>query len=210
MYGAVKRILDLIVAAGGLLLLSPLLALLALAIAVSMGTPVLFRQVRPGYQGQPFILLKFRTMNDGRDPSGNFFPDACRLTPLGRWLRRLSLDELPELWNVLRGEMSLVGPRPLLVRYLERYSPQQMRRHEVKPGITGWAQINGRNNLPWEQKFQLDCWYVDHRGICVDTRILIRTVIGLCRPRGISQEGYSTMPEYMGTESANVEKRGEI
>jgi sugar transferase EpsL len=199
MYDAAKRSLDVLLAASGLLLLSPLLALVAAAIRLILGAPVLFRQVRPGYRGRPFTLLKFRTMTGARDPHGNLLPDAGRLTGLGRWLRRSSLDELPELWNVLRGDMSLVGPRPLLMQYLARYTPEQMRRHEVKPGITGWVQINGRNALTWEQKFQLDLWYVDYHNFVLDTWILALTFWRALRSEGISQEGHATMPEFRGT-----------
>lgn len=198
MYGAVKRTIDTILAATGMLLLSPLLALLALAIGLNMGTPVLFRQVRPGYRGQRFTLLKFRTMSNACDAHGNFLPDTLRLTPLGRWLRRLSLDELPELWNVLHGEMSLVGPRPLLMRYLKRYSPHQMRRHEVKPGITGWAQVNGRNALSWDEKFKLDLWYVEHRSFALDLKILAWTFWKALTCSGINQPRHATAEEFFG------------
>ncbi len=198
MYDAAKRSLDVLLATSGLLVLSPLLALLALVVRLNMGTPVLFRQVRPGYKGRPFTTLKFRTMTDAHDACGNLLPDAKRLTRMGRWLRRSSLDELPELWNVLRGEMSLVGPRPLLMEYLERYTPEQMRRHEMRPGITGWAQVNGRNALTWEDKFRLDVWYVDHCSLALDLRIILRTILSVLLQQGISQQGHATMPEFMG------------
>jgi len=199
MHRTAKRSLDVAVAATGLLLLSPLLAAMALAIRLNLGSSVLFRQMRPGCQGRPFTLLKFRTMVDARDPCGDLLPDAARLTPLGRWLRRFSLDELPELWNVLRGEMSLVGPRPLLMQYLGRYTPEQARRHDVKPGITGWAQIHGRNSLSWERRFQLDLWYVDHCSFALDLRILARTLWHTLKGEGISFHGHATMPEFKGS-----------
>ena len=192
-----KRALDITVASAALLLLSPLILLIALAIRFSMGPPIFFRQIRPGYKGRPFTLVKFRTMVDAdqlEPPS-----DAARLTRLGNFLRRTSLDELPQLWNVLRGDMSLVGPRPLLMRYLERYTPEQARRHEVKPGITGWTQVNGRNALSWEQKFTLDTWYVDNRSFWLDLRILAITASRVLGRRGISQEGHATMPEFTGS-----------
>ena len=168
-----KRTLDLVLSAGALLLLSPLIAALALLVRTRLGTPVLFRQQRPGLGGIPFILYKFRTMTDDRDVQGRPLSDTERLTPFGRFLRSTSLDELPELLNVLHGKMSLVGPRPLLVQYLERYTPEQARRHEVRPGITGWAQVNGRNTLTWEQKFALDVWYVDHLSAALDLKIIV-------------------------------------
>jgi sugar transferase EpsL len=163
-----------------------------------MGSPVLFRQVRIGYREKPFTFLKFRTMTDGRDAERLLLPDARRLTELGRFLRATSLDELPQLWNVLRGEMNLVGPRPLLPEYLPRYDAHQRRRHDVKPGITGWAQINGRNGLKWEEKFNLDVWYVDHRGLLLDIRILGETLLKVFQRDGISQPGQATMSEFMG------------
>jgi sugar transferase EpsL len=169
------------------------------AIRLTDGSPVLFRQIRPGYRGQPFTLYKLRTMNNSQDGTGAIAPDAVRLTPVGRLLRRLSIDELPQLWNVVRGDMSLVGPRPLLMRYLDRYTPEQARRHDVKPGITGWAQVNGRNALTWEEKFKLDVWYADHQSLWLDIRILVITVWRVLRRRGIAQEGYATMPEFMGS-----------
>ena len=165
-----KRIFDLALTIPGLILISPVLVVVALLVLIFHGRPVLFKQVRPGYRAQPFAVWKFRTMTDARDSQGNLLPDASRLTRLGQFLRSTSLDELPELYNVLRGEMSLVGPRPLLLQYLERYSTEQARRHDVLPGITGWAQINGRNAISWEQKFQLDVWYVDHWSLGLDVK----------------------------------------
>ncbi|GAB4459012.1 MAG: sugar transferase [Anaerolineae bacterium] len=183
-----------------LLLLAPFLAVIALLVRVKLGAPVLFRQQRPGLHGRPFTIYKFRTMTDARDAKGQFLPDADRLTAFGRLLRRTSLDELPELFNVLRGEMSLVGPRPLLMQYLDRYTPEQARRHEVRPGITGWAQVNGRNALTWEEKFALDVWYVDHQSLWLDLKIILLTIWSVLRREGISQQGHATMPEFVGTE----------
>jgi sugar transferase EpsL len=194
----IKRIFDLAVAGFGLLLLSPLLLVLALLVLAAHGTPVLFRQQRPGYKGRPFRIYKFRTMTDRRGPDGNLLPDSERLTRLGRFLRSTSLDELPELFNVLRGEMSWVGPRPLLMQYLERYSPEQMRRHDVVPGITGWAQVNGRNAITWEEKFKLDTWYVDHWSFWLDIKILWLTLWKALKREGISQPGHATMEEFRG------------
>jgi sugar transferase EpsL len=194
----VKRAIDLAGAAAGLLFLSPLLGILALAVRFTMGTPVLFRQTRPGYSAKPFILLKFRTMTDARNEREELLFDGERITKLGRWLRRTSLDELPGLWNVLKGEMSLVGPRPLLFEYLKHYSPEQGRRHSVKPGITGWAQVHGRNALSWEEKFALDLWYVGHASILLDMRILFKTCQQVLMQRGIAFEGHATMPRFGG------------
>jgi len=196
----IKRLMDILVAANALLVMSPLMALVAVAITMSMGQPVLFRQMRPGHEGRPFALLKFRTMNELCDEQGRLLPDAQRLTPLGSLLRRLSVDELPQLWNVLRGDMSLVGPRPLLMQYLDRYTRDQARRHEVKPGLTGWAQIHGRNGLSWPQKFALDIWYVDNRGLRLDTWILFRTLWQVVKREGISQPGHATVLEFSGRE----------
>jgi lipopolysaccharide/colanic/teichoic acid biosynthesis glycosyltransferase len=187
-----KRSFDVLAAAAGLLVLSPLLLLVAVAVAATSGRPVLFRQVRPGWHGKPFTLLKFRTMREADDGDRRPAPDAERLTRLGRFLRASSIDELPELWNVLRGDMSLVGPRPLLMEYLPLYSAEQRRRHEVRPGITGWAQVNGRNAITWEEKFAYDVWYVEHRSFLLDLRILLRTVARVVRREGISQEGHAT------------------
>jgi lipopolysaccharide/colanic/teichoic acid biosynthesis glycosyltransferase len=194
-----KRAFDFLVAGIGLLLLFPILVLAAIVVRVFLGSPMLFRQERPGLNGRLFTLLKFRTLTDARDVNGNLLPDAERMTSLGRFFRSSSLDELPELINVIRGEMSLVGPRPLLAKYLERYSTEQLRRHEVKPGITGWAQIHGRNALSWEQRFELDLWYVQHRSFWLDLSILAKTLGQVIRRDGIEQPGHATMPEYLGT-----------
>ena len=194
-----KRVLDVVAAACALVLLCPVLAAVALAIRIWMGGPVLFRQVRLGWGGRTFRIAKFRTMSDARDQAGNLLVDEGRLTALGAFVRWASLDELPQLWNVLKGEMSLVGPRPLLPQYLPRYSALQRRRHEVTPGITGWAQVNGRNSLTWEQKFELDVWYVDHRSLWLDVKILWMTVLQVLRRDGISQAGHATMPEFLGS-----------
>jgi sugar transferase EpsL len=193
-----KRLFDLLLAVPTLIVLSPLLTVLALLVRVNLGAPVLFRQTRPGLHGKPFTLYKFRTMTDARDAQGNLLPDAARLTPFGRFLRATSLDELPELWNVLKGDMSLVGPRPLLMQYLDRYTPEQARRHEVRPGITGWAQVNGRNALSWDEKFRLDVWYVDNMSLWLDLRIVALTVWKILKREGISQPGQATMEEFMG------------
>jgi len=195
-----KRLFDLLGAALGLAVVSPVLLALALLVRLLHGTPVLFRQVRPGYKGKPFTVRKFRTMNDRRAPNGSLLPDAERLTRFGRFLRATSLDELPELFNILRGEMSLVGPRPLLMQYLERYSPEQMRRHDVLPGITGWAQVNGRNALTWGEKFRLDVWYVDHWSFWLDIKILWLTLWKAIKREGISQPGHATAEEFMGND----------
>jgi lipopolysaccharide/colanic/teichoic acid biosynthesis glycosyltransferase len=196
-----KRVFDFVAAFLALLLLAlPLLAL-AWLIRRKLGSPVLFRQVRPGLQGRPFTMVKFRTMTDERGPDGALLPDAQRLTPFGRFLRASSLDELPELWNVLKGEMSLVGPRPLLMEYLPLYTPEQARRHEVRPGITGWAQVNGRNAISWADKFALDVWYVDHRSLWLDVRILWRTVRKVLVRDGISAAGEATMQKFTGSNS---------
>ena len=200
-----KRMMDLILTSAGLVILSPILLLLALLVRLAHGSPVLFSQVRPGYFGRPFKIYKFRTMTDGRDAQGNLLPDAERLTRLGRFLRTFSLDELPELFNVLRGEMSLVGPRPLLMQYLTRYTPEQARRHAVLPGITGWAQVNGRNALTWEDKFRLDVWYVENWSFWLDIKILGMTVGKVVKREGISQPGHATAEEFMGSETQEVE-----
>jgi len=193
-----KRLLDLSLSLVALALLWPFIATIALAVRRRLGASVLFRQQRPGLHGRPFTILKFRTMTEARDAEGNLLPDAERLPPFGRFLRSTSLDELPELWNVLRGDMSLVGPRPLLMQYLERYTPEQARRHEVRPGITGWAQVNGRNALSWEQKFALDVWYVDHLSFWLDVQIIALTAWKILRREGISQPGQATAEEFMG------------
>lgn len=194
-----KRALDLSLSATALVLLSPVLACLALMVRRRLGSQVLFSQVRPGLHGKPFRMYKFRTMTDARDATGNLLPDSERLTDFGKWLRASSLDELPELINVLRGEMSLVGPRPLLMEYLPLYSPEQARRHDARPGITGWAQINGRNAISWEQKFALDTWYVEHESVWLDIRILALTVWRVLRREGISAAGEATMPKFTGS-----------
>jgi lipopolysaccharide/colanic/teichoic acid biosynthesis glycosyltransferase len=196
---AAKRALDVTAAALGLAATAPLLAAVAAALRATTGGPALFVQERPGRGGRPFRLVKFRTMTDARDAAGRLLPDAERLTRVGRLLRATSLDELPQLWNVLRGDLSLVGPRPLLVQYLARYTPEQARRHEVLPGITGWAQIHGRNAIGWDERFALDVWYVDHWSLGLDLLILARTVGSVLRRHGISQEGHATMPEFMGS-----------
>ena len=193
-----KRLLDLALTLPGLALISPVLAVVTLAVWATQGRPLLFRQIRPGYRAQPITLYKFRTMREAYDSEGQPLPDAQRLTGVGRFLRSFSLDELPELWNVLRGEMSLVGPRPLLMRYLERYTPEQARRHAVLPGITGWAQVNGRNANTWEQKFRLDVWYVDHWSLWLDIRILLLTLWKVLKREGISQPGQATAEEFTG------------
>lgn len=195
----VKKIIDQMVALLLLIVLSPLLAAIALLVWSVMGLPLLFRQTRSGLHGRPFQIIKFRTMANKRDFSGRDLPDELRLTAVGRFLRATSLDELPELWNVLRGEVSLVGPRPLLAQYLDRYSPEQARRLDVKPGITGWAQINGRNDVSWEQKFALDVWYVDHWSVSLDFRILMKTLWQVLKRDGISRTGYATTTEFMGS-----------
>jgi sugar transferase EpsL len=194
--GRLKRLIDVVGAALGLVVLSPLLLVLAIRVRRELGSPVIFTQVRPGLHGRPFRLRKFRTMTDARDGAGVLLPDAERLPPFGRTLRSTSLDELPELWNVLRGEMSLVGPRPLLVEYLDHYSPEQARRHEVRPGITGWSQIHVRNDASWEDKLAMDVWYVDNRNVALDLRILLRTVAVTLRRQGVSLAGHATTTRF--------------
>jgi lipopolysaccharide/colanic/teichoic acid biosynthesis glycosyltransferase len=202
---ALKRAFDIVVSLTALTLLSPLMALIALAIRLSMGTPVLFRQPRLGYQGRPFVLYKFRTMNDKRDEQGNLLPDEQRLTRLGRFLRSLTLDELPELFNVLKGEMSLVGPRPLLVEYRDLYTPEQWRRHEMPPGMAGPVLAGGRNALDWEEKFKRDVWYVDHWSLWLDFQILARTAWKVLKREGVSAEGHVTMPKFTGSKGVSAE-----
>jgi len=202
-----KRLLDLLLTVPGVLLISPLLVLLAGLVWLVHGPPVLFLHVRPGLKGEPFTLLKFRTMRDLRVSDGRQLPDEVRLTRFGRFLRSFSLDELPELLNVLRGEMSLVGPRPLLMDYMSRYTPEQARRHEVQPGLTGWAQVNGRNALTWEQKFEHDVWYVDHWSLWLDVRILALTLVKTLTREGISQPGHATAEEFRGPENPKVGPR---
>lgn len=196
-----KRIFDIVCSALALLLLWPVLLVLYVLVRVKLGTPAFFRQQRPGLYGRPFMMVKFRTMLDAVDAEGNSLPDDIRLTRFGRFLRGTSLDELPELWNVLKGDMSLVGPRPLLMEYLPLYSAEQARRHEVRPGITGWAQINGRNALSWKQKFDLDIWYVDSRTFWLDIRILLLTVRKVLIREGISAEGQVTMSKFTGNDT---------
>ncbi len=196
---AAKRLLDILSSVVLLVVLSPLLGFVCLLIRLGMGPPVFFLQQRPGLHGKPFTLVKFRTMTDARDAEGKLLPDEQRLTRLGAFLRSTSLDELPELWNVLKGDMSLVGPRPLLMQYLERYTPEQARRHEVKPGLTGWAQVNGRNALTWEERFRLDVDYVDQWSLWFDLRILGLTALKVLKREGISEPGQATMSEFMGT-----------
>jgi lipopolysaccharide/colanic/teichoic acid biosynthesis glycosyltransferase len=206
MSGTAKRVFDIAVSGVALLVLAPVLVGLAALVRLKLGRPVLFRQNRPGRDGVPFEMIKFRTMMDTRDESGRLRPDDERLTPFGRFLRATSADELPELWNVLKGEMSLVGPRPLLMQYLGRYSARQRRRHEVRPGITGWAQVNGRNALSWDEKFELDVWYVDNRTFMLDLKILLMTFLQVVRSQGISSAGHATMPEFTGRD-AGKDKR---
>jgi len=198
MYPVIKRCIDVVGAGLGLVVFSPVLIVLAIMIWIQMGRPVMFKQMRPGLQGRSFFMYKFRTMTGKRDENGVLLPDEMRLTRLGKFLRSSSLDELPELFNVLKGDMSLVGPRPLLMQYLQRYTPEQARRHEVKPGITGWAQVNGRNAISWAEKFVLDVWYVDNCSLWLDIKILFMTVLKVFQREGISAEGEATMQEFMG------------
>ncbi|MGB3305735.1 MAG: sugar transferase [Thermomicrobiales bacterium] len=199
----IKRLTDILVSGLGMVVLSPLFLYAALQVPRSRGSTIIFRQQRPGLHGKPFLMYKFRTMSDARDAEGKLLPDAERLTERGRFLRHTSLDELPELWNVLKGDMSLVGPRPLLMEYLDRYTPEQMRRHEVRPGITGLAQISGRNNVPWEQKFELDVWYVDNWSLVLDAKILFRTISQVIKRSNISQSGHATMSIFEGVQRQN-------
>ena len=194
-----KRTFDIAVAGCALILLIPIFLCLAVLVRVFLGAPVLFRQQRPGLNAQPFEMIKFRTMTNARDSKGQLLPDEQRLVPFGKWLRSTSLDELPELWNVLKGDMSLVGPRPLLKEYLQLYTPEQARRHDVRPGLTGWAQVNGRNSLSWDEKFQLDVWYVDNRSFRIDLRVLAQTFLQVVRRDGISAIGEATMPLFRGS-----------
>jgi lipopolysaccharide/colanic/teichoic acid biosynthesis glycosyltransferase len=199
-----KRATDLAIAGAVTLATAPIVGAAAVAVRLTMGAPVFFRQKRPGKNEVPFDCIKFRTMNDARDASGRLLPDEQRLTRIGKLLRTTSVDELPQLWSVIRGDMSLVGPRPLLMRYLDRYSSEQHRRHEVMPGITGWAAVNGRNALSWDEKFALDLWYVDHWSPLLDLAILAKTAVGVLRREGISSEGHATMPEFFGPQSHQV------
>ncbi|WP_034343464.1 sugar transferase [Deinococcus misasensis] len=196
----IKRLFDVLVSALALVLLALPMLVIALFIWRNMGAPVIFSQVRPGLKGRPFRMIKFRTMRNARDAQGRDLPDAERLTALGQFLRKTSLDELPELWNVLKGEMSLVGPRPLLMEYLPLYSPEQARRHEARPGVTGWAQVNGRNAISWEEKFRLDVWYVDHQSFVLDIKILWMTVQKVFKREGISAAGEATMSRFTGSQ----------
>lgn len=198
----IKRILDIIISVMGLIILSPLLLFIGLAVLILHGSPIIFKQTRPGLHGKPFTIYKFRTMKNLYGPDGSPLPDVDRLTRFGNWLRSTSLDELPEFANILIGDMSLVGPRPLLLEYMDRYTPEQARRHEVRPGITGWAQVNGRNNLSWEEKFRLDVWYVDNWSLALDFRVLLMTVGKVLRREDISAEGCATMPEFLGTKES--------
>ena len=200
-----KRLFDIIFSLLLLIIFASLIIILGLLIRLKMGAPVFFRQQRPGLRGKPFYLYKLRTMSEETNRDGNMLDDQQRLTALGRKLRKYSLDELPQLFNVLKGDLSFVGPRPLLMNYLERYSPEQARRHDVKPGITGWAQVNGRNVLTWEEKFALDVWYVDNQNLWLDLKILWLTLVKVLKAEGISQEGWATMPEFMGSE---IKKNG--
>jgi len=193
-----KRLMDILGATAGLLLLAPVIVMLSLLVRVKLGSPVLFRQTRPGRGGKAFQMTKFRTMTDARDANGELLPDADRLTGFGQFLRSSSLDELPELWNVLKGDMSLVGPRPLLMEYLPLYSERQARRHEVRPGITGWAQVNGRNALSWDEKFELDVWYVENRTLWLDIRILFLTIWKVIKRDDIAHDGEVTMKKFKG------------
>uniref|UniRef100_A0A7C3RL94 Sugar transferase n=1 Tax=Dictyoglomus thermophilum TaxID=14 RepID=A0A7C3RL94_DICTH len=197
----IKRLIDVIGSLIGLTISSPLIIIISVIIYFTMGRPIFFKQIRPGLNGKPFVIYKFRTMLDLRDENGNLLPDEKRLTPIGKFLRNTTLDELPEFWNVLKGDMSLVGPRPLLMEYLDRYNPEQARRHEVKPGMTGWAQINGRNTISWEEKFKLDVWYVDNWNILLDLKIVFLTILKVIKREGISAEGHATMPEFKGIKS---------
>lgn len=199
-----KRLVDIFVAMLGLLVLAPVLLAVALLVWLNLGSPILFRQARPGLHGQLFTLYKFRSMGGGLDSPGNELPDEKRLTSFGRFLRATSLDELPELWNVLKGEMSLVGPRPLLPEYLPLYTPEQARRHNVLPGITGWAQVNGRNALDWESRLAMDVWYVEHRSFTTDLRILWMTLGAVCSGRGVRRNGHATMPKFTGTRNTDA------
>lgn len=201
-----KRLMDLVLAVPALVILSPVMLFAAVLVRATLGSPVFFFQQRPGLHGRPFRLFKFRTMLDTRGEDGRLLPDSDRLPPVGRFLRSTSMDELPELINVLKGEMSFVGPRPLLTQYVERYTPFQMRRHEVKPGITGWAQVNGRNALSWEQKFELDVWYVDHVTLRLDLKILILTLWKILTRESISHGGCATMPEFLGSKASPPEE----
>ncbi len=197
-----KRLLDLVLVLPAIVVLVPVLMTVSLLARIRLGSPVFFRQQRPGFRGKPFLMVKLRTMTNDRDDQGNLLADAKRLTSFGRFLRSTSLDELPELWNILKGDMSLVGPRPLLMQYLDRYTPEEARRHEVRPGITGWAQVNGRNAIGWEEKFALDVWYVDNLSFWLDVKIIGMTVWKIFKREGISQAGQATMEEFRGSNNS--------
>ena len=197
-----KRLFDLVVSIAALIVLPPLLLAVALLVRIKLGSPVLFRQTRPGKDGKPFEMIKFRTMTDERDAEGKLLPNAQRITSLGRWMRATSVDELPELWNVVKGDMSLVGPRPLLMEYLPLYTPEQARRHLAQPGITGWAQVNGRNAISWEQKFAHDLWYVDNQSFALDLKILVLSALKVVRMQDVNRSDAVTMPRFTGTSDA--------
>ncbi len=202
----IKRVFDLLAACSALIALSPLISLVAVLIVIVLGRPVLFKQERPGLDGKPFFLYKFRTMTEERNQRGKLLPDELRMTPLGRYLRRYSLDELPQLLNVIKGDMSIVGPRPLLMEYIPLYTKEQARRHEVKPGITGWTQVNGRNALGWDERFKLDVWYVDHHTFWLDLKIIWLTLIRVLKSEGISEEGHETMSKFTGKKEDIVKR----
>lgn len=203
--GSLKRAFDVVVSAAALIVLSPMLLIISVLVAAERRGPVLFRQKRPGFKSTPFLTVKFRTMIEKRDDHGRLLPDEVRITRLGAFLRRTSLDELPQFWNVLRGEMSLVGPRPLLMQYLDRYTPEQARRHLMPPGITGWTQVNGRNDLSWERKLALDVWYVDHWSLRLDLKILCLTLWKVIKGEGICAAGSASMPEFMGSSGTSAD-----
>ncbi|MFC2947719.1 sugar transferase [Virgibacillus sediminis] len=203
-----KRIFDVMVSTICLIIALPVLLITSVVIRMKLGSPVIFRQQRPGLYGKPFNIYKFRTMTDQRDKSGELLPDHVRLTKTGKIIRKLSLDELPQLFNVLKGDISLVGPRPLLMEYLDLYTTEQARRHDVRPGITGWAQVNGRNAISWEEKFQLDIWYVDHQSFWLDMKILFLTVLKVFKSEGIQQDGQTTMEKFKGTSEEKVSRNG--
>jgi sugar transferase EpsL len=205
-----KRLFDLTIAVSSVIILSPFFALIGILVRLKIGSPVLFRQMRPGLYGRPFTIYKFRTMTDERYADGDLLPDGKRLTRLGRFLRKTSMDELPELFNVIKGDMSIVGPRPLLMQYLERYSPEQARRHEVRPGITGWAQVNGRNAILWEDKFKHDVWYVDNWSLWLDVKIVLMTVWKILKMEGISQSGHATAQEFLGSHAKAQRRKGKV
>lgn len=198
-----KRLFDLALSIPAFFLLSFLMLIIAVLVRMRIGSPVLFRQVRPGLHGRPFTIYKFLTMTDKRDGNGNLLPDLERLTPLGRFLRKTSIDELPEFFNVIKGDMGIVGPRPLLMQYLDRYTPEQARRHEVRPGITGWAQVNGRNAITWEEKFKLDVWYVDNWSVKLDVKIVLMTVLKVLKREGITPSDQPIMPPFRGSKGQN-------